>query len=492
MNQVEKCIAETKNLSFANNNLKLFPKILNPSILETLMISNNPIPNFEGMQTYPNLQQLDCSKTKISSFKGAKNQPSLKNVHLDGTPLSQSEHIVLMCIIVFGNSLEYVNSIKVMDYQIQFANQIRETINQHLVNGYLLLGTKPLAIVHSITHSRKTIFYDDAKATNTVDTNSKKVPNNTAQSLESSKGTKKVLKNKNSNHVESSKGDVDKIREKTVKKLPKEPLIHSNETYSLPNPEIKKPQGPKETKELEMEKDRGENPTSVSKSRIPKPPSRIPTAIKTKALDEDPKPTSSKVFQFSQKPIFKAAEKSKGALLKTNEITPTKPKLNCNDEGNSTPINMILSPNTRIVDFPLNPKPESIHNDIQKLSKRNKKSPSGIRRNSILTENMDISQIEQEPMSTPTKHYISPGRFNLYQKFSPSMSECSNSSIELSDIEFQPMPEYQSPKRTIVHFSPHSNSDGSFCVADLGLPLSFSDESQQAEDLACFGLSPLK
>ena len=138
--------------------LTAFPRIIRAQTVTSLDISNNPIPNFKGMVTMPNLDLLKIDNTLIKSFEGAVQQNALTVIMMDKAPISLYPHVQLMSCIVFGDSLRRVNKINVTKKDIKLANELRESLFESLVEGWIITSISPIRLFNTITQKRKVVY----------------------------------------------------------------------------------------------------------------------------------------------------------------------------------------------------------------------------------------------------------------------------------------------------------------------------------------------
>lgn len=100
----------------------------NLSCLSTLILDNNQIRSFRGVQSpnsYPKLRYLSMKKN----------------------PISRSIYLKVMCLVAFGDQLITINEEKINDKQRETANEMRECLFPELKEGKILANLRPLRIV---------------------------------------------------------------------------------------------------------------------------------------------------------------------------------------------------------------------------------------------------------------------------------------------------------------------------------------------------------
>jgi hypothetical protein len=126
--------------------------------LEDWRLSDNPLPNFEGLQLLPNLEILRCDRTDISSFKGGVTLPRLRTLHLLTTPISQYDTVRIMASIVFGDSLQYIDQVAVSRPEAKLASDCRPALLKSLLDGWILSSVNPLLVYDPATKRRRRVI----------------------------------------------------------------------------------------------------------------------------------------------------------------------------------------------------------------------------------------------------------------------------------------------------------------------------------------------
>lgn len=144
--------------SFVGSKLSSFPYLPPTSKFEEINISDNNLVSFKGMVELQNLVTLRCENTKISSFLGAKPLPSLKKLFIGNSPLSHYAYHRIMAAIVFGDSLETVDFVKITKPERLFAINNRELLFQFLIEGWVMTITDPIKLFHVETRQRRILF----------------------------------------------------------------------------------------------------------------------------------------------------------------------------------------------------------------------------------------------------------------------------------------------------------------------------------------------
>ena len=141
-----------------SRNIKEWPTNIINKNATTLDLADNVFTDFNGMRTYPRIDTLILDRTSLESFKGAKTQPLLKVLSFENTPLVQNKSSPLMALIVFGSNIQRINGKCITKKQKKLADELRPVLLQYLIEGWVITTEKPLRIVDTQTHKRKTIF----------------------------------------------------------------------------------------------------------------------------------------------------------------------------------------------------------------------------------------------------------------------------------------------------------------------------------------------
>ena len=147
------------SLLYNNQNLTNLLSIPNNVPVEKIDLSGNPIIDFTGMKIFPELHVLDCANTELISFNNFPNQEGIKSFICKKTPLCSYKLIYLMCAIVFGQSLEFVNGININQTIKSNALSMSAKIRPFLVKGWILQNLDPIKIIHNQTRQRKTFYF---------------------------------------------------------------------------------------------------------------------------------------------------------------------------------------------------------------------------------------------------------------------------------------------------------------------------------------------
>ncbi|EAX86799.1 hypothetical protein TVAG_484750 [Trichomonas vaginalis G3] len=150
--------AKIELFSRCDARLTTFPRISRSATVTTVDVSKNPIKSFEGMVEMPELEMLNISETEIKSFLGALALPSLKVLQMDHTPLAMYQHVQLMAAIVFGEGVARVNKKNVLKNEARLAVELRETLFDQLVEGWIITSVQPIRLFNTITLKRKVVY----------------------------------------------------------------------------------------------------------------------------------------------------------------------------------------------------------------------------------------------------------------------------------------------------------------------------------------------
>ncbi|OHS95163.1 hypothetical protein TRFO_10646 [Tritrichomonas foetus] len=134
VNAVHQKVDSFEKLNFAKN-------------CSTIDLSKNRLRNFSGLPSLRLLTHLTINDNPLFSFYGATPQPSLFWVSFKNTPLSKHTHFRLMCLIVFGSKLTFINDEPVSKNLIQKADKLRESVLPELLEGNILISLSPIKFV---------------------------------------------------------------------------------------------------------------------------------------------------------------------------------------------------------------------------------------------------------------------------------------------------------------------------------------------------------
>jgi len=131
---------------FQGTNITEFPDRLELEDISILNCSNNPILSLSSLPSMPKLKKLLLENTKISSFEKARPQHSLVSVSFIGSPISNNFYLDIMCLVVFGQQLRYVNGSKIMESMIKYAREIKNYVKDYLLDGWIITNNCPLCV----------------------------------------------------------------------------------------------------------------------------------------------------------------------------------------------------------------------------------------------------------------------------------------------------------------------------------------------------------
>ena len=154
MKQTER--KEDHAYSYRGRKLKIFPKaeLEKHDQIRILSCEDNPLKNFVGLPSLPELTDLHLDRTEISSFYGVPELPSLQNVTFKMSPLGYYKKLDLMCSIVFGPQLRFVNGEEIAHEKIKFAIRYRDLLLPYFRDGWILTSRNPVRFIHSKTRAR--------------------------------------------------------------------------------------------------------------------------------------------------------------------------------------------------------------------------------------------------------------------------------------------------------------------------------------------------
>ena len=199
----------SQTLIFSGRNLSYFPQVSEDTNIYKLDLSNNRMTNFSGMKTYRSLIQLLADDNpKLSSFKGISNHNQLQHFSCKNTPLGNSANIVLMAVIIFGKSLEFVNGKKVPESMYPKAENLKPHVLKYLLDGWLITNINPIKIIHPETRKRKTIYYDQIKVKKTENPANVEPESNKPLSVYSVSETSSVVNNEEQLHEEEEEEEL--------------------------------------------------------------------------------------------------------------------------------------------------------------------------------------------------------------------------------------------------------------------------------------------
>lgn len=137
-----------KSINLIRQNLISFEDLKIPENCASINVSWNRFKDFSKLPTLKKLTHLTMDDNPfLLSFNGATPQPSLYWVSFKRTPLSKHTHFKLMCTIVFGSKLKYINDEPVSPNLRQKADKLRNQILPNLIEGQILLTLSSLKYV---------------------------------------------------------------------------------------------------------------------------------------------------------------------------------------------------------------------------------------------------------------------------------------------------------------------------------------------------------
>ena len=124
-----------------------FENVNIPKNCSKIDASRNRLKNFLGLPQLKLLTNLTVDDNPILSFQGATQQPSLFWISMKKTPVLKHTHFKLMCVIVFGSQLKFINGETVSKNLIQKADSLREKILPELTAGNILINLSPIKYI---------------------------------------------------------------------------------------------------------------------------------------------------------------------------------------------------------------------------------------------------------------------------------------------------------------------------------------------------------
>ena len=118
---------------------------------------------FIGLPTIESLESIDVSGTSVESFEGCCLQPNLVSFNCKNTKLSELANLELMSVIVFGDSLTYVNKKVVSPETKDLAVVIREKTRPNLIESWIIVNQYPIRMLNIRNRRRKTVYYEKSR-----------------------------------------------------------------------------------------------------------------------------------------------------------------------------------------------------------------------------------------------------------------------------------------------------------------------------------------
>lgn len=153
----DKKVTYAPQRSYASRNLTRFPSFNELSQYVSLSFANNPITSLETLPSLPSLKVINLSGTDIESFYGAQVQPSLEKLYIKNTPLCYFHDFRIMCIAVFGPTLQIINNESLTTYEIKMGNCFFNNLNSYLRKGWIISGFYPVKLINLQTHERRIV-----------------------------------------------------------------------------------------------------------------------------------------------------------------------------------------------------------------------------------------------------------------------------------------------------------------------------------------------
>ncbi len=104
-----------------------------------LFLQGNLLTDFEGMPHQPSLRILHCEDNKLCSLRGLERCSHIEEIFLQGNPLSKLDLLPLMCFMVIGKELRFVNGNCVPRNVASLASCMSKQIYDYLREGWVLV-----------------------------------------------------------------------------------------------------------------------------------------------------------------------------------------------------------------------------------------------------------------------------------------------------------------------------------------------------------------
>ena len=216
---------------FNDLGLKCFPKCYILNRFPILLFSENLITSFSTLSTLTNLEKLIINKNFINSFISTNNQPKLIELTIFENPISDSEHLLIMCLIVFGYQLKIINNIPISEEKIKIARSLENNIKSHLLKGFIIESLEPLKLYNPEDESILFLNEDENSILNVQELFP---PGNTIDNSDNNKKVRKLKRKKNSTSLTQDPEPVISIKKKFKKKKINNKIEISNTSLISP------------------------------------------------------------------------------------------------------------------------------------------------------------------------------------------------------------------------------------------------------------------
>lgn len=109
--------------------------------LEVLFLQNNSLSSWHGLEAQPALRELYLANNALVDMAGAVAQPRLERITLAGNPIASHPHYRLMCLLVFGSRLRFVDDVVLTASERKHARALAcPSLTALLQLGWLLDG----------------------------------------------------------------------------------------------------------------------------------------------------------------------------------------------------------------------------------------------------------------------------------------------------------------------------------------------------------------
>lgn len=154
-----------KSIIVPNQELENIPIPPDPSLVNFIDISGNPIKTLQSLPQLKNLEKIIGDNTLIESFEGVIEQPNLTIISLVNTPISKSKYFILMTLIAFGHSLNIVNDYAITTRDLDNQLKYNSIIHDYIFKGYIIEQLKPMiTLIKPSDGSKLTLPYSPSKS----------------------------------------------------------------------------------------------------------------------------------------------------------------------------------------------------------------------------------------------------------------------------------------------------------------------------------------
>merc|ERR1711990_388961 len=111
--------------------------------MSVMYAQNNCISSFEFLEPQPKLKELHLARNRICDFKHAQEQPRLERLSLEDNPVTEHINYRVMCLVVFGSKLRYIDGQVVTARERSQAKRYSVPVVRALLRKGWLLDNKP-------------------------------------------------------------------------------------------------------------------------------------------------------------------------------------------------------------------------------------------------------------------------------------------------------------------------------------------------------------